>query len=151
MTTKKSSTPAEIKRSFDELFNSFTKEELIDQEARLLAFHFLSEVEHALEQQGLNKKALAERIGTSASYITQLFRGDRLPNFTILARIQEALSLKFEVKAKETIADISKTKFEFPEVENPYGFVGVYKNLTPDYGKHTSPALRVDYNEQKIA
>ena len=40
MTTRKSSTPIQIKEAFDELFNSFSDEELIEQEARLLSFYF---------------------------------------------------------------------------------------------------------------
>lgn len=102
MTTRKSATPSQIKESFDELFNSFTDEELLDQEARLLSFHFLSEIESAMERQRMSKKVLAEKVNTSASYITQLFRGDRLANFNILAKIQRALGLKFEITGRET-------------------------------------------------
>ncbi|MEJ7694022.1 helix-turn-helix transcriptional regulator [Daejeonella sp.] len=101
MTTRKSSTPNQIKNSFDELLSSFTDEELLEQEARLLSFHFLSEIESAMEKQRMSKKVLAEKVNTSASYITQLFRGDRLLNFNILAKIQRALGLNFEIIGKE--------------------------------------------------
>ncbi|WP_424290650.1 helix-turn-helix domain-containing protein [Daejeonella sp.] len=101
MTTRKSLTPNQIKNSFDELFNSFTDEELLDQEARLLSFRFLSEIESAMEQQKMSKKLLADKVNTSASYITQLFRGDRLLNFNILAKMQRVLGLKFEIIRKE--------------------------------------------------
>ncbi|MGB4400099.1 MAG: helix-turn-helix transcriptional regulator [Daejeonella sp.] len=94
-------TPNQIKNSFDELFNSFTDEELLDQEARLLSFRFLSEIESAMEQQKMSKKLLADKVNTSASYITQLFRGDRLLNFNILAKMQRVLGLKFEIIRKE--------------------------------------------------
>jgi ribosome-binding protein aMBF1 (putative translation factor) len=108
MTTRKSLTPIQIKKSFDEVFSSFSEEELIEQEARLLSFHFLSEIEMAMKRQGMSKKTLAEKVNTSASYITQLFRGDRLPNFNILARIQGALGLRFEIKGIEVHSDISR-------------------------------------------
>lgn len=151
MTTKKLPTPKQIKESFDELFNSFTKEELIDQEARLLSFHYLSAIETALEVQNLSKKALAEMVGTSPSYISQLFQGDRLPNFTILAKIQNALNLKFEIKAKASTLEAANLEFDFPEVEEKYGFYGYNTNLKPDYGKHQEGLLKGEYNEQSAA
>lgn len=149
--TTTSSTSAQIKKSFDELFNTFTKEELIEQEARLLSFHFLSAIDEALEQKKMSKKALAEKVGTSASYITQLFRGDRLLNFTILAKIQDAMGLKFEVKVKDPAVEALKTEFEFPEVDVQYGFQGFYKNLQPDYEKRSTSILKAEYNEGNAA
>jgi len=151
MTIKKSSTPMQIKKSFDELFNSFTKEELIEQEARLLAFCFLSVIENALEAQKMSKKLLAEKVGTSASYITQLFRGDRLPNFSILSKIKDVLGIEFEVKAKEVQVVADNMTFEFPELERQFGFVSLYTNLKPNYGKRSEGVLKAEYNEGKAA
>ncbi len=150
MTTRKSSTPNQIKSSFDELFNSFTDEELLEQEARLLSFQFLSEIESAMERQRMSRKELAEKVNTSASYITQLFRGDRLANFNILAKIQRALDLKFEIIGKETHLQTSKIGFNFPELETDYGFHGVYKNLKPDYSR-SMDRFKAEYNEGKVA
>jgi ribosome-binding protein aMBF1 (putative translation factor) len=150
MTTRKSSTQNQIKSSFDELFKSFTDEELLEQEARLLSFQFLSEIESAMERQRMSKKELAEKVNTSASYITQLFRGDRLANFNILAKIQRALDLKFEIIGKETHLQTSKIGFDFPELEMDYGFHGVYKNLKPDYSR-SMDRFKAEYNEGKVA
>ncbi|WP_276362773.1 helix-turn-helix domain-containing protein [Daejeonella sp. H1SJ63] len=150
MTTRKSSTPNQIKTSFDQLFNNFTDEELLEQEARLLSFQFLSEIESAMEKQRMSKKDLAEKVNTSASYITQLFRGDRLANFNILAKIQRALDLKFEIIGKEIHSQTSKIGFDFPELEMDYGFYGVYKNLKPDYSRSID-RFKAEYNEGKVA
>lgn len=150
MTTRKSSTTLEIKNSFDDFFNSYSKEELLEQEARLLSFHFLSGVEQALEQQRISKKLLAEKVGTSASYITQLFRGDRLPNFYILAKMQDALGLKFEIKVQDVAVGNEKTEFEFPEIQDQHGF-WVFKNIKPDYEKPSVADFKGDYNEAKVA
>ncbi len=98
MNTKKSMTPEEVKASFDQFFDSFSEEELLEQRAHLLAFRFLSEVEKAMEKEGITRKELARRIGTSASYVTQLFRGDRLLNFNTVAKMEKALGLDFEIK-----------------------------------------------------
>jgi transcriptional regulator with XRE-family HTH domain len=39
-----------------------------------------------------------EEIGTSASYLTQLFRGDRLLNFRTIAKIEAALNIEFKIQ-----------------------------------------------------
>jgi transcriptional regulator with XRE-family HTH domain len=150
MTTRKSSTPIQIKKSFDQLFSNFSDEELLEQEARLLSFHFLSEIETAMEKQRISKKLLAEKVNTSASYITQLFRGDRLPNLNILAKIQRALNLKFDIKAKESLSDNLTKEFDFPELEKDFGFYGIYKNLEPDYDRSFG-RFKAEYNEGKVA
>lgn len=103
MNMKKSSTPEEIKASFNRIFDSFSEEEKLEQRAKLLAFKFLSEVEKAMDREGITRKELAKRIGTSASYITQLFRGDRLLNFNTMAKMEQALGLDFEIKNKSTV------------------------------------------------
>lgn len=36
--------------------------------------------------------------GTSASYLTQLLRGDRLINLKTIAKIEDALQIRFELK-----------------------------------------------------
>ncbi|HPQ35750.1 MAG TPA: helix-turn-helix transcriptional regulator [Tenuifilaceae bacterium] len=95
--------PNEIKSKFDELLNSITPEEQIEHEAQLLAFKFLSIIDAKMEEQSISKKALAKKIGTSQSFITQLFRGDKKPNWTILAKMQKELDLLFTVSTNDEI------------------------------------------------
>ncbi len=85
------------KEWFDRLFEFKSPDEKLEHETYMLSFKFMHEVEEAMERQGLSKKQLAERIGTSASYITQLFRGNRLLNLKTLARLQEALNIRFYI------------------------------------------------------
>ena len=92
--------PSDIKSKFDELLRFKTAEEEIDHDAQLLAFRFLSIIDAEMERQDVNKKALAEKVGTSQSYITQLFRGDRRPNWTILAKMQKELGITFTVSTQ---------------------------------------------------
>lgn len=96
----KLNTPEKIKKAFDDLFSTITPEEQTDHEAQLLAFRFLSIIDAEMERQDVNKKALAEKVGTSQSYITQLFRGDRRPNWTILAKMQKELGITFTVSTQ---------------------------------------------------
>lgn len=51
-----------------------------------------------MDRKGWTRKQLAESLGTSASYLTQLFRGDRLLNFKTEAKIEAALGIKFVIK-----------------------------------------------------
>jgi ribosome-binding protein aMBF1 (putative translation factor) len=102
----KLSTPEEIKKAFDDLFATITPEEREERDAQLLAFRFLSIIDAEMEKQSISKKELAQRVGTSASFITQLFRGDRKPNWTILAKMQKELGVTFAVSTQYDIEQI---------------------------------------------
>ena len=84
---------------FDFIFeHSSEKEELLS-DTRLLSFRFLSELERYSDQSKGLKKRLAALIGTSASYITQLFNGDKIINLETVAKFQKALGIKFKIIA----------------------------------------------------
>lgn len=89
-------TKNEIQSAFDNLFET-SDEEKIERKADVLALSFLSEIDKAMSTLKINKKELAKEVGTSASYITQLFRGDRKPNWTMLAKMSEAVNIDFHV------------------------------------------------------
>lgn len=99
MSTQKLNNAEEIKDSFQKLFEQ-SKDESIDHRAQMLSYIFLSEAEKAMERQGITRKELAQRIGTSASYLTQLFRGDRLLNLKNIAKIEAALELSYCITEK---------------------------------------------------
>ena len=80
----------------------------LDFEARMIMYRFLSEVENICERENISKKELAKRIGTSASYVTQLFRGNKIINLSTIAKIQHALNFKFEIVA---ISNDSESKY----------------------------------------
>lgn len=129
----KSKDPQKIKEAFDQFFNSFTAEEKLESNARLIMFRFLDIIERRTEELGWNRKQLAEKVGTSASYITQLFRGDKLVNMLTLAKFQKALGLEFEIAEKES----------YEETVNEYTTIGDGKGLwvyrkfgTPNYNAH---------------
>lgn len=96
----------ELLKEFEDIFTFKSEEEEIEHERQMIMFRFLSEVERVyIDQTGekkLNKKKLAEKIGKTPSFITQLFNGNKNLNFDILAKFQKALDIKFEVKARES-------------------------------------------------
>lgn len=84
----------EIKSIFEEE-KSF--EEKVEFEAQMLAFTFISEIEQLIEEKEMKRKDLAEAVGKSAGYITQLFRGNKLPNLNILAAMGLAVDKQFNI------------------------------------------------------
>ncbi len=98
MSTKPSNSTEEIRNEFQKLFEK-SPEEQVEHRAQMLSYIFLSEAQKTMDRKGWTRKQLADEIGTSASYLTQLFRGDRLLNLKTVAKIEAALGIEFEVNA----------------------------------------------------
>ncbi|TVR42498.1 MAG: XRE family transcriptional regulator [Cryomorphaceae bacterium] len=90
-------TSGNIKELFENSFNELSAEEKTEHNAGILAMKFLGLVDAEMEARHISKKELSQKVGTSASFITQLFMGDRKPSWNMLARMQDALGLEFEV------------------------------------------------------
>ena len=84
--------------AFEELFG---QEIDYETEARVLASRILSEISIITEKRDLTRKNVAELMGTSASYITQLYRGTKLLNLITLVKLKDKLNLDIEVTFKE--------------------------------------------------
>ena len=69
-------------------------------EAELLHLKFVSVIEELMEKERMSKTELAERLGTSNGYITQLFTGDKLFNIKTLAKLQQALDFNLKIEAE---------------------------------------------------
>jgi ribosome-binding protein aMBF1 (putative translation factor) len=82
---------------FKNLLNPRTSDEKIEQEAMMLAAQFLHDISRTMEARNMRLKDLAELLGVSKSYVTQIFRGDKLPNFKFMAKVQMMLDVKFKV------------------------------------------------------
>lgn len=94
-----------IKNEWENLFNEISYEDRVSSLADVLALQFLGLVDRKMELEKISKKELAEKIGTSASFITQLFRGDKKPNWNILARMSMELGLEFKVMTEELLQE----------------------------------------------
>jgi len=115
----------EIQSAFDHLFNSLSEEDLLDVDAKILMFRFLSLIDAKREELGWSRKELAAQIKTSPSFISQLFQGDKLINFTTLAKIQKVMGLEFEITQKRTFT--GKVLPYAPKSEG--GIAWTYKTL----------------------
>jgi ribosome-binding protein aMBF1 (putative translation factor) len=94
----------EIQSAFGQMFNSLSDEDLLDVDAKILMFRFFSIIDAKREELGWSRKDLAVHIKTSPSFISQLFQGDKLINFTTLAKIQKVMGLEFEITQKRNYA-----------------------------------------------
>lgn len=99
----------EISAEFADLFSN----ELSDQnkvDALVLAAKFLEIINNELEEKEITRKRLAEMLGKSGSWLTQLFRGDKLPNLETLAHISNVLEISFDIKntsRRQTIEEVN--------------------------------------------
>lgn len=118
MNTKQSNSAEEIRNEFQKLFEK-TPEEQVEHRAQLLSYIFLSEAQKAMDRKGWTRKQLADEIGTSGSYLTQLFRGDRLLNLKTVAKIETALGIEFEIMAKSEYIKKEDLRIETYQVNEP--------------------------------
>ncbi len=114
-----------INNGINQLKSIFEKKDFkeeVEFQTIMLALSFLSEVEKEADLQGINRKQLAEKVGTSRSYITQIMRGNKVPNLKILAALGLALGKKFDVKAVACVQERSKIKVycQNEELDLPY-------------------------------
>lgn len=99
MSTKLSN--AQVNPEFDNLFSFATEEEKIQHQSEMISLRILSEVEKICEERKIKKKDLADKVGTSRSYITQLFRGNKQVNTYIMAKFENALDICFDIRAQQ--------------------------------------------------
>lgn len=123
MNTKSSnSAHREIETAFKTILSFDNEQDQLELEAKLIMAKFLEKIQEIAAQKGLKKKDLAQKIGTSASYITQLYRGHKLLNLMTLAKLQRALDIEFDIAIKgseqiknpvneENIEVYSKTRY----------------------------------------
>lgn len=127
-----------ISKEFEDLFTFADEAEEIEHEAKMLMFKFLEQLEK-LYPAGtkLKKKEIAKALGKSPSYITQLYRGDKIANLELLAKIQKEFDITFDITAHSN-KDISQTPSKDTPLhrfsKEPRGY-WVWVTKQPDYSK----------------
>lgn len=104
-----------INDAFKKALSSIDEKESLEYDARMIMYRFLSEIEFLSDERGWTKKDLAEQIGTSASYITQLFRGSKLINLITVAKFQRVFDIIFEIKSRN-IHEESLIQIDFEQI-----------------------------------
>ncbi|MCU0402357.1 MAG: helix-turn-helix transcriptional regulator [Algoriphagus sp.] len=136
-----------IKNEWDNLFNQISYEDRVSSLADILALQFLGLVDRKMELEKISKKELAKKIGTSASFITQLFRGDKKPNWNILAKMSMELGLDFKVMTDELLQE--KVKEELIAYHQRWSKTQEYLKLK---NQVTNPqtVMAVSYADQDV-
>ena len=89
-------------QELDLTFGKRSPEAQLAADTDALMFRFLSIVDRIMEERGISKRALADAIGTSPAFISQLFRGHKIVNLETLAKMQKALAIEFEIGYNRT-------------------------------------------------
>jgi len=144
----KSAKNDKILNAFNEIFDNLSEQDKLENEAKLIMFRFLDIVERKRKKKNWSRKELAKKLGTSASYITQLMRGDKLINMLTLAKMQRVLNIKFDIS--ELVSYQEQTEDKKPPIANGKGF-WVYKKIeSPNYSeKGNIPKLKPTKEEEE--
>lgn len=126
----------------------------LQHDSRMVMYRFLSEVERMSDEKGYSRKLLAQLIGTSASYITQLFRGNKTINIETIAKFQRVFDVTFEVKAvPNKVEEVLNEAYVENVCENtsiPQGF-WAYHKFNPSYGEVQHQIVPNRSKEKSIA
>lgn len=87
-----------VEEEFKDLFKFKDEKHELRHMATMVSFRFLSEVELICEARKINRTELAKMLKTSKSFLTQLFRGDKVLSMQMIVRIEKALSVRFDIK-----------------------------------------------------
>jgi transcriptional regulator with XRE-family HTH domain len=100
----------------------------IELEEKILSARFLSQIEEYLDSNKMSKKDFAKKLGVSASFISQLFTGDKIASLKFMAKIQLKLGIKFyistvnqydmEIKIDKAIDDMFKSIMDLERYKN---------------------------------
>lgn len=122
---------------FDDLFAFANEEEELEHEAKMLSFQALQALENCyLTGPKLKKKEIAQALGKSASFISQLYAGDKLMSFPLLAKIEKELGVSFQIKAQMSTHNYSvpESLVNISDYSNQANGTWIWKSK-PEYSK----------------
>lgn len=149
--TSKEEIKAFINANFKKVNLKKNDSEEISHRKRMIMYRFLSEIERISEERNLNQKQIANMIGVTPSYLTQLYRGSKVINLETIAKLEHVLKVTFSISAKSD----EKTNFmEFVSennfnVENSIKFNLVAQNVMAESGSvnESNKLQMIDLND----
>ena len=99
MSPKNLKDPKAVKAAFARVLNDFSEEERLEMEALAIGHAYLSEAQRIMDERNMLRKDLAERMKVSASFLTQLFRGDRPVSDYHKAQLARIFNIRWELGA----------------------------------------------------
>ncbi|MBL7691469.1 MAG: helix-turn-helix transcriptional regulator [Flavipsychrobacter sp.] len=99
-----------IKQAFTK---KFEKEDDVKHLKQMISYRILGEVERITDERNILRNELAKILNVSPSYITQLYRGNKVVNLELLAQMEKKLNFRFEIKAvAPEILEVNNTSCE---------------------------------------
>lgn len=83
-------------------------DEKIEFDAVKIQLSFLFKIQDIMDKNGISRKDLAEKMGTSKAFVTQLFGAEKFLNMKNIAKLQNVLDIKIDISPIEK--NTSKTK-----------------------------------------
>lgn len=94
----KSEKKVNINKSIEELIIPSSEKEKLLIQAQLIQLDFIFRLEELMKLKGIkSKKELARLMGTTPSFISQLFSAEKLINLKHLAMLQNILGVKYNI------------------------------------------------------
>jgi len=76
--------------------------EQIEFDAMGIQLAFLFKIQDIMDRKSISRSDLAEKMGTSKAYVTQLFGAKNFINMKTIAKLQKILDVKVEINLIET-------------------------------------------------
>lgn len=116
----------EIQERFKSILSFEDDNDKLEFETSLIHLDIIDNIIELMNERGYTKARLAKKLGTSKSYITQLFSGDKLVNLQLIAKLQRIFDVKFSfnrniVDDREEYPELPKNVYlMFANVNNKY-------------------------------
>ena len=109
----------EFSRELNEFLAFRDDEERIEFQAELLHLEFMDQVQEMMNVRGWKKADLAKHLGTSKSYVTQLFTGDKLLNLKMIVKLWKLFDCKLSFSFVSEKLDQQKWVVNVPATRSP--------------------------------
>jgi len=117
MNTNSLDSIAKPERKLKDAVSFINEEEKVEFKASVLSLAFTDVIEKLMEKNNLSKAELAKKLNTSKSYITQIFNGDKLINFKLIARLSAIFNVDFFFLYKNKDSHIHQNLYERKKIK----------------------------------
>ncbi|HEX2866932.1 MAG TPA: helix-turn-helix domain-containing protein [Ignavibacteriales bacterium] len=91
----------EIEKKMEDLLSFENSAEVEEFDEIVFHLRVMNEIKDVLKKKNWNKKKLADELGTTQSYISQLFSANKLVNTKLIGKLERVLKIRFNVEVEE--------------------------------------------------
>jgi len=100
MTNKKETKKRSLDQKMNDLLAFNNEKEKQEFDSIILHLETMGKIQELLDSKEKNRQWLAEKLKMSKSFVSQLFSGDKLLNFKLLARMEKIFNTKIQISFK---------------------------------------------------